>query len=158
AGGRRIKGRKMSSSSPETMRRTAPPSSTTGERRRRSLPVLGTGAAIPRRPPGVGPPPRSVRISVTDRCDYACTYCRPSRHDGYADGRLLPEAWRAVFDGLRRAGVRRVRLTGGEPLLHPEIVAIVEHLTALGFEDVALTTNASQLERLAQPLRAAGLH
>jgi cyclic pyranopterin phosphate synthase len=51
-----------------------------------------------------------------------------------------------------------VRLTGGEPLVHPEIVAIVAELTAVGFEDVALTTNASQLARLAKPLAAAGLH
>ncbi len=104
------------------------------------------------------PPPRSVRISVTDRCDFACTYCRPSRNDGYSDGRLMTGAWKVMFEGLKNAGVRRVRLTGGEPLIHPEIVAIVGHLASMGFEDLSLTTNASQLEELAFPLKEAGLH
>lgn len=104
------------------------------------------------------PPPRSVRVSVTDRCDFACTYCRPSRSDGYVDGRLMTPAWKTMFRGLLDAGVRRVRLTGGEPLIHPEIVAIVAELSTMGFEDLSLTTNASQLARLAAPLRRAGLH
>jgi len=113
---------------------------------RRSLPVAPTA-----------PDPRSVRVSVTDRCDFACTYCRPSRHDGYADARLTTAAWKTMFEGLRRAGLRRVRLTGGEPLLHPEIVDIVAYLASLGFEDLSLTTNASQLAALARPLKDAGL-
>jgi cyclic pyranopterin phosphate synthase len=54
--------------------------------------------------------------------------------------------------------VRRVRLTGGEPLLHRDVVALVARLAELGFEDVALTTNGTRLARLAAPLRAAGLH
>ncbi len=127
------------------------------EPRKRSLPLVGSRLAVPRRTEP-GPPPRSVRLSVTDRCDFACTYCRPSRSDGYTDGRLMTSAWRTMFDALRTAGVCRVRLTGGEPLVHPEIVSIVKHLSTIGFEDVALTTNASQLARLAKPLRDAGLH
>ena len=102
--------------------------------------------------------PTSVRISVTDRCDFACTYCRPSRNDGYSDGRLMTPAWKTMFQGLKEAGVRRVRLTGGEPLIHPEILGIVEHLATMGFEDLSLTTNASQLKKLALPLRRAGLN
>ncbi len=115
---------------------------------------------VPRRPLALassGPPPKSVRVSVTDRCDFACTYCRPSRNEGYAEGRLMTSSWQTMFDGLRRAGLRRVRLTGGEPLLHPEIVEIVRHLVALGFEDLSLTTNASRLAGLAGPLKDAGL-
>src|SRR6185503_894757 len=115
---------------------------------RRALPIAALSPA---------PPPRSVRVSVTDRCDFACTYCRPSRNDGYAEGRLMTPAWQTMFEGLQRAGVRRVRLTGGEPLIHPEIVSIVAHLAALGFEDLSLTTNASQLAKLARPLKEAGL-
>lgn len=161
------------------------PSRSPGEvARKRSLPLLAQGALLDApAAPGFGlipasermsverhvvpravesrtpmPPPRSVRISLTDRCDYACTYCRPSRNDGYTDKRLSSDAWKTMFEGLRDAGVRRVRLTGGEPLIHPEIVAIVEHLASMGFEDLSLTTNASQLERLALPLRRAGLH
>ncbi|MBK9263982.1 MAG: GTP 3',8-cyclase MoaA [Polyangiaceae bacterium] len=124
---------------------------------RRSLPIVSSRLGVPKRMEP-GPPPRSVRLSVTDRCDFACTYCRPSRSDGYTDGRLMTSAWRTMFEALRHAGVRRVRLTGGEPLVHPEIVSIVKHLSSIGFEDVALTTNASQLARLAKPLREAGLH
>jgi cyclic pyranopterin phosphate synthase len=103
--------------------------------------------------------PRSVRISVTDRCDMACLYCRPSRKDGYlpAVDRLDVEAWERLVGGLYRAGVRRVRITGGEPLLFPGIVEVVERLARLGVEDLAMTTNASQLARLAGPLRQAGL-
>jgi cyclic pyranopterin phosphate synthase len=123
-------------------------------RPRRALPVI-----TPAKGPTVtASGPKSVRVSVTDRCDFACTYCRPSRSDGYVDGRLLGTAWETMFDGLLRAGIRRVRLTGGEPLLHPEIVAIVRHLSSLGIADLAITTNASQLERLAGPLKQAGLH
>jgi len=122
---------------------------------RRALPMIGSLKTPRRAEPG--PPPRSVRVSVTDRCDFACTYCRPSRSDGYAEKRLMTPAWRTMFEALRRAGVVRVRLTGGEPLIHPEIVPIVSYLSSLGFEDLALTTNASQLTRLARPLREAGL-
>jgi len=147
----------MSTQIPESIaRRTGP----------RSLPLW---KPLERREPGISLAPSSsagaspkiqptsVRISVTDRCDFACTYCRPSRNDGYVDGRLMTPAWKAMFQGLKDAGVRRVRLTGGEPLIHPEILGIVEHLAGMGFEDLSLTTNASQLKKLALPLRRAGL-
>jgi cyclic pyranopterin phosphate synthase len=105
----------------------------------------------------VPPPPRSVRISLTDRCDLACVYCRPSRSDGYLETRLGDAAFRAMIEGLASAGVRRVRITGGEPLLHPRVVELVAFVASVGFDDVALTTNATRLERLAAPLRCAGL-
>ena len=113
-----------------------------------ALPVLQTSA-----------PPRSVRLSLTDRCDLACVYCRPDRRDGYLDpeDRLDLDAWKTMVRGLVRAGVRRVRLTGGEPLLHPAIVDVVRFLGTLDLDDVALTTNATRLQRLAAPLREAGL-
>jgi cyclic pyranopterin phosphate synthase len=94
---------------------------------------------------------------LTDRCDLACLYCRPHRHDGYLEKRLDLGAWRAMVEGLVRAGVRRVRLTGGEPLLHKDIVEVVRTLTTLPIEDIALTTNATRLRALARPLREAGL-
>lgn len=59
--------------------------------------------------------------------------------------------------GLVESGVRRVRLTGGEPLLHPDVLAVVRMLGTLGLDDLALTTNATRLEKLARPLREAGL-
>src|SRR5579859_4281860 len=101
--------------------------------------------------------PRTVRVSVTDRCDMACVYCRPSRSDGYLEKRLDDDAWRAMVRALVEAGVRRVRITGGEPLLHPRVTELVAFVASLGVEDLALTTNATLLEKLARPLRDAGL-
>lgn len=103
------------------------------------------------------PDPRSVRLSVTDRCDLACTYCRPSRSDGYVERRLSLADWERVIDGLVASGVRRFRLTGGEPLLHAGVVDLCRLIAARGVTDLALTTNATRLERLAGPLRDAGL-
>jgi cyclic pyranopterin phosphate synthase len=101
--------------------------------------------------------PRTVRISLTDRCDMACVYCRPSRNDGYLERRLDDDAWRSMVRALVRSGVTRVRITGGEPLLHPRVTELVAFVASLGVEDLALTTNATLLERLALPLREAGL-
>jgi GTP 3',8-cyclase len=114
----------------------------------RSLPIAG---GAPR------PPPRSVRVSLTDRCDLACVYCRPSRKDGYIDDRLSDDAWKTMIRALVASGIRRVRITGGEPLLHPRVTALIAFVADLGVEDLALTTNATRLAELAGPLRAAGL-
>ena len=103
------------------------------------------------------PSPRSVRVSLTDRCDLACVYCRPSRADGYLDSRLDESGWRAMLDGLAAAGVVRIRFTGGEPLLYKSLEQVIAHAVRIGFEDIALTTNATQLEPRAPALRAAGL-
>jgi len=102
-------------------------------------------------------PPRSVRLSLTDRCDLACIYCRPHRQDGYVNERLDFDAWKTMMHGLVAAGVRRVRLTGGEPLLHKDIVRVVAFLKTLSLDDIAITTNATRLENLARPLRDAGM-
>ncbi len=117
------------------------------QRSKRALPVVAAA----------GPDPRTVRISVTDRCDLACVYCRPSRADGYVEKRLGEVAWRTMVAALVAAGVRRVRITGGEPLLLPTVVERVAFVASLGVDDLALTTNATRLARLAGPLRAAGL-
>lgn len=103
------------------------------------------------------PDPRTVRVSLTDRCDLACVYCRPSRSDGYFEKRLDDEAWKAMLRALVGVGVRRVRVTGGEPLLHPRVVQLVGFVASLGVEDLALTTNGTRLAHLARPLRDAGL-
>jgi cyclic pyranopterin phosphate synthase len=116
--------------------------------RRRSLPLMGDAPRIE---------PRTVRVSLTDRCDLACVYCRPSRSDGYLEKRLDDDAWRAMVRALVQAGVRRVRITGGEPLLHPRVTELVRYVASLGVEDLALTTNATLLAKLARPLRDAGL-
>jgi len=123
-----------------------------------ALPIL---AASPRasEPAVERTSPRSVRISVTDRCDMACVYCRPTMTDGYvpAEDRLDVEAWDRLVRALVARGVSRVRITGGEPLMFRGVVEVVRRIRAIGVEDLALTTNASQLAALAAPLRAAGL-
>jgi GTP 3',8-cyclase len=107
---------------------------------------------------GPGLPPLTARISLTDRCDLACVYCRPSRNDGYLEDRLDEAAFRSMVRGLLQAGIQRVRITGGEPLVHPHAVERVAFVASLGFKDIALTTNGTRLEALAGALRAAGLH
>lgn len=130
----------------------------------RSLPLLDAVAQPARtRAPALATPrgnvatAKSVRISLTDRCDLACVYCRPHRHEPYLDERLDLSAWQTMMRGLVAAGVRRVRITGGEPLLHPQLLDVVSFLSSLGLDDLALTSNATRLEKLAAPLRAAGL-
>ena len=98
-----------------------------------------------------------MRVSLTDRCDFACIYCRPHKSDGYARERLDADAIVTMAKGLARSGVARVRFTGGEPLLRRDVVDIVARVAAVGFEDLALTTNGSRLAKLARPLREAGL-
>ena len=102
---------------------------------------------------------RLVRISLTDRCDMACVYCRPAGRGAYlpAEERLSVAEWESVLRGQRAEGVRRVRITGGEPLMHRDVVEVVRRVAALDMDDLAMTTNASRLEALAGPLRAAGL-
>src|SRR6185437_12259183 len=131
----------------------APPRKSPTPGRGRSLPLAHDPAAVA----SARMPPRSVRISLTDRCDLACVYCRPSRSDGYLEKRLDDAAWQTMARALVEAGVRRVRLTGGEPLLHPRVVERVAFLASLGLDDLALTTNATRLRALARPLREAGL-
>lgn len=103
---------------------------------------------------------RYLRVSVTDRCNYACTYCVPG--EGVAH-RLRAEL--LTFEELTRIigvfaalGVRRVRLTGGEPTVRAGFVDLVGRVRAVpGLEQVVMTTNGHRLAELAGPLQAAGL-
>ncbi len=101
-----------------------------------------------------------LRLSVTDRCDLRCRYCLPKGFDGFAE----PEGWlrfdeiERVVGAFVRLGVRRVRITGGEPLVRRNLPELAARLAALpGLEDLSLSTNAVRLARLAVPLRAAGI-
>jgi cyclic pyranopterin phosphate synthase len=103
-----------------------------------------------------------LRLSVTDRCDLACVYCMPpSGEDEHAIRRDLltfEEAARAV-SVFASAGIRRVRFTGGEPLVRKDIVRLVELVhRRTEVEQLVMTTNATRLSELARPLRDAGLH
>jgi len=109
-------------------------------------------------------PLRDLRISVTDRCNFRCTYCMPKEIFGH-DYAFLPRAELLTFEEITRLatafaneGVSKMRLTGGEPLLRRDL----EHLVAMlanvdGITDIALTTNGSALAAKAQTLKDAGL-
>jgi cyclic pyranopterin phosphate synthase len=103
------------------------------------------------------PAPKTARVSLTDRCDLACVYCRPSRQDGYLERRMGDAAWKEMLRALVATGIKRIRFTGGEPLLHPRVVELVEFVASLGVDDIALTTNGTLLTHLAKPLCDAGL-
>ena len=101
-----------------------------------------------------------VRLSVTDRCDLRCSYCMPKGFRGFEE----PKDW-LTFDEVERLlgifvrlGTRRVRLTGGEPLLRRNLPELAQKLSALpGLDDLSLSTNATQLGKHAVALRAAGV-
>lgn len=102
---------------------------------------------------------RDLRISVTDRCNFRCTYCMPAEGMNW-----LPRAAVMTFEEIERLarifveryGVDGIRLTGGEPTVRAQLPALVERLAALGV-DLAMTTNGASLRLLAPELRAAGL-
>jgi len=98
-----------------------------------------------------------LRISLTDRCNFRCDYCSVSEHEDPAH--LLSRAELGRLAALfGRLGVRRVRLTGGEPTLRREVVEIARDARrAPGIEEVAITTNAHRLSELARPLKEAGV-
>jgi GTP 3',8-cyclase len=110
-------------------------------------------------------PVRDLRISVTDRCNFRCTYCMPKELFG-KDHEFLPREQLLSFEeitalvGLFTArGVEKVRITGGEPLLRRDLEKLIGSLSAIdGVEDLTLTTNASLLVRKARVLASAGLH
>ena len=98
-----------------------------------------------------------LRLALTDRCNFRCSYCSPAEHE--TAGYLLSHAEIVRLGGVfGRLGVRRIRLTGGEPTLRSDVVRLVRELRAApGIEEVALTTNGHRLSELAAPLRDAGL-
>lgn len=101
-----------------------------------------------------------LRVSVEDHCNLHCFYCRPGkecephRPRGRLDAALIVRA----VAGAASAGIRKVRLTGGEPLIRQDIVRLVEKVARISaIEDLSLTTNGTKLARLAAPLADAGL-
>ena len=100
-----------------------------------------------------------VRLSITDRCDFRCTYCMAEemtflpRHEVMSLEECLQVA--SVFVGL---GVTKLRITGGEPLVRKDALWLIERLGALpGLDNLVMTTNGSQLDRFAPALKAAGV-
>ena len=110
-------------------------------------------------------PLRDLRISVTDRCNFRCTYCMPKEIFG-RDFAFLPSAHLLSFEEIMRLaevflglGVEKIRLTGGEPLVRRDLETLVAMLAALpGLKDLTLTTNGALLAKKAQALKDAGLN
>ncbi len=129
-----------------------------------ALPEMPDGFAasgLPRLTDGRGRVYSYLRLSVTDRCDLACVYCMPpsgeAEHSLRAELLTFEEA-AALVAVTSAMGIRRVRLTGGEPLVRRDIVAMVERIRGRSTVDsLVMTTNATRLAELAQPLRRAGL-
>ena len=103
-----------------------------------------------------------LRVSITDRCNYKCVYCRTGEHGAQYPELAIDEYFRLIklFVGL---GIEKVRLTGGEPLLRNGLIHLIEELANLRTPsgkplDLAVTTNGHLLEKLAVPLKAAGLN
>jgi cyclic pyranopterin phosphate synthase len=116
----------------------------------------------------LGRPLRDLRISVTDRCNFRCTYCMPKEVFG-RDYAFLPRDQVLTFEEIERAarafvtlGVEKLRITGGEPLVRRDLPDLIAMLAALrtpdgGELDLTLTTNGAALRTLARPLAEAGL-
>ena len=104
-----------------------------------------------------------LRISVTDRCNFRCRYCMPRevfgpKHDFLPNGEILNfEEITRLARAAANLGVRKIRLTGGEPLLRRELEILVESLRGIDGIEITLTTNGALLARKAEALRTAGL-
>jgi cyclic pyranopterin phosphate synthase len=111
----------------------------------------------------LGRPLRDLRISITDKCNFRCVYCMPKEVFGH-EFRFLGRSELLTFEELERLagvfvalGVRKIRLTGGEPLLRREVERLVDMLAAIPQIDLSLTTNGSLLAGRARALADAGL-
>ena len=103
-----------------------------------------------------------IRLSVTDRCNLRCIYCVPAGFSSRPrclgpSGYLSPEKLFLFLKAARRYGIKKVRLTGGEPLLRPDITGLVRTIKDTGVEDLSLTTNGQLLSLYATRLKEAGL-
>ena len=110
----------------------------------------------------MGRPLRDLRVSVTDRCNFRCRYCMPRERFG-KEHNFLPKSEILSYEEIQKfvlackpLGLRKVRITGGEPLLRKDLPKLVRYISDLGLE-VALTTNGSFLKREAARLAEAGL-
>lgn len=104
---------------------------------------------------------RKLRISLTDRCNYRCTYCMPEAPTWLPKDALLSvNEFEALATTFVESGITHIRLTGGEPLLYPklnELVSRLNSLRAIGLQKLSMTTNASLLAPVARGLKEAGL-
>ncbi len=98
----------------------------------------------------------SLRITITNRCNVNCLYCH---HDGMVKSKdeMTPDEIYEICKIAKDLGVRRVRLSGGEPLIRKDIVEIIKKINTLNFNDISITTNGTLLADYAEELKEAGL-
>ena len=98
----------------------------------------------------------SLRITLTNRCNLNCLYCH---HDGMvrSDDEMTPDEIYTICKIAKKLGVKKIRISGGEPLLKKDIVEIVRKIASLNFKDISMTTNGTLLEKYAKDLKDAGL-
>lgn len=100
-----------------------------------------------------------VRLSVTDRCDFRCVYCMAEEMTFLPRDQILSlEEMIVVATTFRRLGVKKMRITGGEPLIRRDVIHLFQQLGKLNFDDLSLTTNGSHLQKYARSLVDAGVH
>ena len=99
----------------------------------------------------------SLRITITNRCNENCIYCH---HDGMVSSKdeMTPDEIYKICKIAKNIGVKKIRLSGGDPLVRKDIVEIVEKIASLDFKDISLTTNGVLLEKYAEGLKKAGLN
>lgn len=123
---------------PLDLPRGAVPPAAPGEARRPGLLADSHGRTI-----------RDLRLSVTDRCNYRCVYCMDPDFRYMPKRQLLSRReYVAVCRVCASLGISKVRVTGGEPTLYPQLTPLIAELGALGFDDLAMTTNGSRLDRM----------
>jgi cyclic pyranopterin phosphate synthase len=99
-----------------------------------------------------------LRISLTDKCNMRCVYCMSEDMIFQPNDELMTTAeMRQLVQIFARLGVDKIRLTGGEPTVHPDLLTIVRDIRAAGISRISMTTNGLRLTELAAPLKAAGL-
>ena len=98
----------------------------------------------------------SLRITLTNRCNVNCIYCH---HDGMVSSsqEMTPDEIYRICKIAKKIGVRKIRLSGGEPLIRKDIVEIVSKINSIGFKDISMTTDGILLEKYAKDLKDAGL-
>ena len=100
-----------------------------------------------------------VRISVTDRCDFRCTYCMSEKMTFLPRQKILTlEELHFLALAFVELGVSKIRITGGEPMVRSNVMSLFDNLGEIkGLDQLVMTTNGSQLEKFAQPLKDAGV-
>lgn len=100
-----------------------------------------------------------LRISITQNCNLKCLYCSPDGSGAQkCIDKLSPDDFETIVRSMVKAGIRNVRITGGEPLTRSDVCEIIERISKIkGIEDISMTTNGINLDRMAEKLKAAGL-